>query len=79
MRLTVLSPEKQILCEEVTIVELPGAKGRFAVLPGHSALITSLVSGVVRYGVAGDDVRPEIAVKGGFAQVKNDEITVCVD
>lgn len=80
MKLTILSPEKQILSQEVAVVELPGAQGRFTVLQGHARLITSLVSGVVRFGVAaeGED-RQEIEIKGGFAEVKNDEITVCVD
>lgn len=80
MKLIILSPEKQILSEEVAIVELPGAKGRFTVLPGHARLITSLVAGVVRYAVhASDSERLTVEVRGGFAEVKNDEITVCVD
>ena len=78
MKLTVLSPERLILSQDdVTAVELPGAKGRFVVLHDHAPLLSSLVAGTVRYDIGSQ--REEIEVKGGFAEVKNDEITVCVD
>jgi len=76
MKLTVLSPEKQILSAQVTLVELPGAKGRFEVLKGHCDLLSSLVEGQVRY--VQDGVSRVIPVKGGFVEVKNDNIVVCV-
>lgn len=78
MKLTVLSPEKEILNCEVTAVELPGAKGRFVVLPNHAPLMTLLQAGAVKYNCAGAETVQEVPVKGGFAQVMNDVITVCV-
>lgn len=79
MKLTVLSPEKSIVSCEVTAVEIPGAKGRFMVLKGHAPLLSSIVAGNVRYDCVEDSQRVELAVKGGFVEVKNDEITICVD
>lgn len=76
MNLTIISPEKQILSCEVVSVELPGAKGRFEILPGHYALLSSLVEGVVRYNDGTED-RFE-PVSGGFVEVKDDVVTVCV-
>ena len=78
MKLTILSPEKELLNCEVTAVELPGAKGRFMVLPGHAPLMTLLQSGAVKFDRPDAEGRQEIAVEGGFAQVMNDVITVCV-
>ncbi|MDO5442184.1 MAG: ATP synthase F1 subunit epsilon [Bacteroidia bacterium] len=78
MKLTILSPEKELLNCEVTAVELPGAKGRFMVLSGHAPLMTLLQSGTVKYDRTGADSRQEITITGGFAQVMNDVITVCV-
>lgn len=77
MKLTILSPEKTLLCEEVSYVELPGTIGRFVVLKGHAPVISSLGSGVVRYEVGGE--RKEIPVRGGFAEVRADNIKVCAD
>ena len=78
MKLTILSPEKELMNCEVTAVELPGAKGRFMVLPGHAPLMTLLQPGAVKFDRPDAEGRQEIAVEGGFAQVMNDVITVCV-
>lgn len=77
MRLIILSPEKEILNCEVTAVELPGAKGRFTVWQDHASLMTLLQKGVVKYDTAGESAREEIPVEGGFAEVRNNVITVC--
>lgn len=78
MKLIVLSPEKTLLNEEVNAVELPGAKGRFMVLKDHAPVLTPLVAGVVRYDVVGTENRQEMEIGGGFAEISNDEICVCV-
>ena len=77
MQLTVISPERQILSCEVSSVELPGAKGRFEILPGHYALLSSLVDGVLRYNDGGAEDK-FLPVSGGFVEVKDDTVTVCV-
>lgn len=82
MKLLILSPEKTLLDTEVGAVELPGTLGRFTVLRGHDRLITSLTEGIVRYQpmqATTDDERMEVPVKGGFAEINNDVITVCAD
>ena len=78
MKLTVLSPEEELLCCEVTAVELPGTKGRFMVWPGHASLLTSLTAGTILYDLSGSAARERFPISGGFAEVMNDEITVCV-
>lgn len=77
MRLIILSPEKELLNCEVTAVELPGAKGRFMVWKDHAPLMTLLREGVVRYDAVDENARLEIPVEGGFAEVRNNVITVC--
>ena len=78
MKLTVLSPEKELLRCEVTAVELPGSKGRFMVWPGHAPLLSSLDPGVVRYDAEDSHKRHELPIGGGFVEVMNNTITVCV-
>ena len=77
MKLIIMSPEKEILNCEVSAVELPGAKGRFMVWQDHAPLMTLLQKGVVRYDAVGGKVREELPVEGGFAEVRNNVITVC--
>lgn len=77
MKLTIFSPERTVYDGEVTLVELPGTKGRFEVLPGHDALISTLTEGQIRYIVAGG-VEERQAVCGGYAEVRDDVIAACV-
>lgn len=79
MRLIILSPEKTVLDRKVSAVELPGAKGRFVVLENHAPLLSSLEKGFIGYDIEGEDKRITIDIKGGFAAIKNNTITVCVE
>ena len=82
MRLLVLSPEQTLLDVEVSAVDIPGASGRFTVLRGHDNLISSLTEGVIRFlpmEATTDDEREELNIDGGFVEVRNNVITVCVD
>ena len=78
MKLTVLSPEKELVDVEVTAVELPGKKGRFMVWPGHAALLSSLQKGVIRYDPEDSAARETLPITGGFVEIMDDVITVCV-
>jgi F-type H+-transporting ATPase subunit epsilon len=75
--LHILSPEGTLVRSDVSLVSLPGMQSPFTVLPGHAALVTALVAGDVRYVEDGTEKR--IPVKEGFAEVKDDTVTVCVE
>ncbi|MBR3021699.1 MAG: hypothetical protein IKH59_04955 [Bacteroidaceae bacterium] len=82
MRLLVLSPEQTLLDMEVSVVDLPGAIGRFTVLRGHDNLISTLNEGIIRYlpmASAADDEKEMLEIDGGFVEVRDNVITVCVD
>lgn len=78
MRLLVISPEGELLRQEVTAVDLPGVMGRFTVLKGHAPLLSSLTEGRIRYDSEGASGRQELPLSGGFVKVLNDEIVVCI-
>ena len=78
MKLIVLSPEKELINCDVTAVELPGKKGRFMVWPGHAPLLSSLQKGVVRYDPEDSAAREQLPIDGGFVEVMDGVITVCV-
>lgn len=75
--LKIISPEREVLSTEVEMVELPGEAGRFAVLRSHAPLISSLVQGLVSYRKDGQ--MASVAVGGGFVEVKEDVVTVCIE
>ena len=83
MQLKVISPEKTLLDLAVDLVELPASAGRFQVLEGHAPTVTSLTAGTLWYVPAGERPdrlqRPGVAVSGGFAEVRKNVITVCVE
>ena len=74
--LKIISPQGEMLSTATELVELPGSQGRFEVLKDHAPLITSLDPGVIRY--TEKDQRREIPCPGGFAEVRNNVVTVCL-
>ncbi len=78
MQLRVISPTGTLFEGEVQRVLLPGTKAPFVVLRRHAPLISSLTSGVISYTAVDGEVG-ELAVEGGFVEVKNDTIVVCTE
>lgn len=76
MKLIIYSPEKTVFDGEVSLVEVPGTKGRFEILNNHDAIITTLQPGVIRYVTEDKEVRQE--VKSGYVEVHNNLISACV-
>ena len=60
------------------MVTLPGRKGAFQVLRNHAALVTSLSAGNITYR-AEDGSESSIPVSGGFAQVRDNVVNVCIE
>ena len=77
LKLHILSPEGTLLEANVELVTLPGLLSPFTVLPGHAAIVTALEKGTVRYVEAGKETF--LPIKGGFAEVKDNAVTVCVE
>ena len=68
---------KQILFQgEVEAVTLPGAQGSFTVLENHASLVATLDAGTIEYVTAGE--RHSVPVGGGFVDVDNNRVAVCV-
>lgn len=75
--LEIITTERVMVGEEVDMVEAPGTAGEFGVLPGHAALLTTLIAGEVRF-MAGGNTR-YIATSGGFAEVVDNKMTLLLD
>ncbi|MEX0878650.1 MAG: ATP synthase F1 subunit epsilon [Thermoanaerobaculia bacterium] len=77
LQLLVVTPERKVVETEADEVELPGAEGYLGILPGHTALITLLKTGVLSYRRAGRS--QAFAVSSGFAEIVNDRVSVLAD
>ena len=78
LQFDLVSPERLLLSEAVDMVTLPGAEGEFGVLPGHAPVLSTLNPGVVE--VKGlSEALSRIYVRGGFAEVSADKVTVLAE
>lgn len=70
-----VSPERILLAtEDAEQVQLPGSEGDFTVLAGHTPVISTLRPGILDITIGG--TRQRIFVRGGFAEVQPDSLTV---
>ena len=63
-----------IFQELVSMVVLPGEEGEFSILDFHQPIVSCLKKGLIKI-----DNRPPMAIKGGIAKMKNDELVVLVE
>lgn len=77
LRLTILSPEKELFDGEVKMITLPGTAGSFSVLPNHAPIVSTLKKGAVLY-VLPDGSEHKVDVQGGFVEMSNGVLSVCV-
>jgi F-type H+-transporting ATPase subunit epsilon len=74
LRCVVVTPERALLDAEVDFVALPMYDGELGVLPGRAGLIGRLGPGELRTRHGNETHR--FYVDGGFAQVRNNIVTV---
>jgi F-type H+-transporting ATPase subunit epsilon len=75
--LRIVSPEGDVLKEDVEFAVLPGGQGELGILPNHSPLIAGLDVGVLRYTLNG--VNKLAAIAGGFVEVVDNTAIVLAD
>jgi F-type H+-transporting ATPase subunit epsilon len=75
--LIVVTPERQLLRENVDDLQLPGTNGYLGILPGHAPLVTELGVGDLSYHSGPQTAH--LAVIRGFAEVLPDRVTVLAE
>lgn len=79
-KLTIVTPEKRLLLnQEVEEVTLPGFKGELNILTGHSPLITTLETGVLKWKLAGEEIAKQAAISWGYCHVGPEGVSVLAD
>jgi len=74
LTLELVTPEKVAWSASADFVVLPSFDGEMGVLPGHQPFLVQLAPGEVRVTDKGEVKR--FAVSGGFAEIKNDAISL---
>jgi len=77
IELEVATPERAMVSEQVTDVQVPGQDGYLGILPGHAPLFSLLGSGALSYTAGG--TRHFLAVQGGLVEVLQGQVRVLAD
>ncbi len=74
-----VTPAKQVRSEDVHMVVVPGSEGEFGVLEGHAPFMSTIRDGAVQVYKT-ENAEPEmIEVRGGFAEVGENGLTVLAE
>lgn len=74
-----VTPERQVRSEDVHMVVVPGAEGEFGVLEGHAPFMSTIRDGVVQIYKTDGAAAEEIQVRGGFAEVSENGLSVLAE
>src|SRR5436305_6843351 len=78
LRFEIVTGERLVFsADDVDMVVAPGTDGELGVLPRHAPLVTTLKPGVLRVKQGVQET--EMAVSGGFMEVRPDRVTVLAD
>jgi F-type H+-transporting ATPase subunit epsilon len=78
LKIQIVSPKGTLYEGDLLYAVFPGVAGEFAVYPDHAPIISSLKKGAIRC-VVGEKNEEAIEVEGGFVEVNENKITVCVE
>lgn len=76
--LDIVTPEKMILSDSVTSVQLPAVDGSLGILAGHAPLVAALGAGPCEVRLA-SGAQEVLALAGGFVEVTGHRVTVLAD
>ena len=75
--LSVVTPEKQLVAEEVDQVNAPGSEGDLGILFDHAPILTNLRSGQLSYEKDGETI--VLVVSGGYLEVSENRVTILAE
>ena len=75
--MTIATGDRVAFDGEADGIALPGVQGRFSVLVRHAAMVAALEPGPV--AIATGTGRLHLAIGGGFADVRDDQVIVLAD
>ncbi|MBL4618353.1 MAG: F0F1 ATP synthase subunit epsilon [Robiginitomaculum sp.] len=77
LHFSLVSPEKELFSGGVDSVTVPGSEGDFGVYPQHMPVMTTIRPGAI--SVMNDEVERRIYIRGGFADVTAEGLTILAE
>lgn len=77
LKLTISTPERKVLEEQIESISLPTVDGQITILPHHLPLTTVLKAGELLVRANGEE-KP-FAIGGGFAEIHDEGVTILAD
>jgi len=77
IKLEIVTAERLVYSDTVDMIIAPGIEGELGILPHHTPLMTLLKPGELR--VKKGDEEADLAVTGGFLEVRPDRVIVLAD
>src|SRR4051794_12199545 len=74
----IVTPERKVVIDNATEMQIPGKGGYLGILPGHAPLITELAVGEIGYRDEKGQVK-RLAVAWGFAEVLPTKVTILAE
>ena len=74
-----VTPAKLVRSEDVYMVVVPGSEGEFGVLEGHAPFMSTIRDGAVQVYKTENGQPEEIQVRGGFAEVGANGLTILAE
>ncbi len=80
LKLNLLTPErKAVFDQEVTEVIVPARSGEMTILQGHSPMITTLGTGILKYKIKGNDRVHKAVISWGYCEVTPEAVNVLAE
>ena len=76
LELEVATPERELVREMVSDLQVPGKNGYMGILPGHAPLLGLLGIGTLTYVSASDGKKRYLSIHCGFLEVLDDHVRV---
>ena len=77
MRLEIVTAERMVYSEDVSVLVAPGVEGQLGILPHHAPLLTMLRPGEIK--IVRNEEQTFMAVSGGFLEVLGNRVTILAD
>ncbi|SFV37413.1 F-type H+-transporting ATPase subunit epsilon [Devosia crocina] len=77
LKIEIVSPERLLVSQTVQSVTVPGTEGYFTVMADHAPFMTTLRAGFIT--VTGDNSAEIFFVRGGFADVSPEGLTILAE
>jgi len=81
LQLSIVTPERLVLSEDVDQVNVPGVEGDLGILYDHAPILTTMRAGRFSYELAGEKGRESVQmiVSGGYLEVTDNRVIVLAE